>query len=363
MMQKIHASIDTSCRRVTRAGTTRYLEGLLRGLADLPKDKIHVSELEWPVDNLNYKQPERLLKTFFREFIWAPFLLPKAISASKPDIFHTPSAIFASPSKQYPHVCTLHDMALFRHPERFRPWQRIAGIHRSKKILHADHVIAISSFSAAEAMKFLGLPPSKISVVYHGCDFSGDSKEKVPASFAVPPEFFLFVGSLEPGKNLELLRQAWFASEASGKILPPLIVVGARWHGVAREGEWPSSWIEAGHLPDEELAYLYRRTLALLFPSKYEGFGFPPLEAMKLGAPVICAPVASIPEVVGDAALFTNLDANDFLKSIYSLLGSQSLRGELVSAGKKQAEKFSWKLCAEETYGVYQKALCSRATG
>jgi alpha-1,3-rhamnosyl/mannosyltransferase len=162
---------------------------------------------------------------------------------------------------------------------------------------------------------------------------------------------------LDPGKNLALLSDV-YRSAAERKIqLPPLLIVGARWVGVGNEGAPPEDWRYLGHQPDEVLLYLYRRALALVFPSKYEGFGLPVAEAMAAGCPVICSPVSSLPEVGGDAACFTEMRPDAYLKSMHRFCRDSTWRGELVNRGLEQSQKFSWKKCAAATLNVYRDVL------
>ncbi len=350
-------AIDTNSRHTTRAGTTRYLEGLLRGLKQISSSVLHVEEISWPIDNLSYKQPQRSLKTAYRELVWPWLVARPQIAKSKPDVFHSPTGFFVTPPDNVPHVVTLHDLAMLRHPERFRKWQRFSGPYRLRKLIDSNHIIAISKFTADEAVKLLGIPPRLLSIIHHGCDFSHDSSECAPRSFSVPSSFFLFVGSLEPGKNLNLLRECYLLAEKNALCLPPLVVVGARWYGVKHEGRWPVSWIQAGRISDSELVYLYRRAMALLFPSKYEGFGFPLLEAMTLGCPVVCSRLASLPEVSGEAALYSELSPMPFLDAMRFILANESYRSDLVAAGRERAAQFSWSKCASETVNIYKNVI------
>lgn len=348
-------AIDTNCRRVTRAGTTRYLDGLLHGFRETLPD-LEVQEIEWPVDNLDYRQPARALKTFYRELGWAPFIGAARVRDSGCDVFHSPAGFLIPPPGSIPHVATLHDLAILRHPERYRKWQRLCGRARLEKTCSAQYLIGISEFTISEAVSLLGIPSSRFVRIFHGCDFNVDSPESPPSAFAAPDEFLLFVGSLEPGKNLALLREVYVLAGERGNVLPPLVVVGARWEGVGHEGVWPESWIAAGRLPDNQLVYLYRRALAHVFPSSYEGFGFPPLEAMTLGCPVICSRVASLPEVTREAALYAELTPESYLNSILRLLSEDGLRDDLIRRGSDQAQRFSWGKCAKETLEVYKLA-------
>jgi alpha-1,3-rhamnosyl/mannosyltransferase len=258
-------------------------------------------------------------------------------------------------------VVTLHDLAILRNPTRFRRWQRWAENRRLRRLHDVDQVICISRFTADEAIALLGLAPQRLQVIYNGGDFrpqEGPVPEEQP-SFPVPSDFFLFVGSLEPGKNLNLLKDAYRLAEKEKKSLPPLLIVGARWAGVGTEGAPPQGWQYLGRQPDGVLVHLYRRAIALLFPSKYEGFGLPVVEAMALGCPVICSPVASLPEVGGKAALWSELTPECYLKQMCEILRNESLRTFLVAAGHEQAAQFTWNRCAQATVEVYRH-VCRR---
>ncbi|MBL9216101.1 MAG: glycosyltransferase family 4 protein [Opitutaceae bacterium] len=196
-------------------------------------------------------------------------------------------------------------------------------------------------------MALLGLPAAKLEVVHLAATLA-DREEAV---LGLPDEFCLFVGSLEPGKNLAFLRTLWLSA---GPALPPLVIVGARWPGVAREGAPPPGWIYLGHRSDAVLRWLYGRATALLFPSLYEGFGLPPLEAMAAGCPVICSPRASLPEVVGDAAPLVELETGPWRAAL------DAVRRDAAGwrqRGRERAALFSWERCARETVAVYRTAL------
>ncbi|HVR36794.1 MAG TPA: glycosyltransferase family 1 protein, partial [Methylomirabilota bacterium] len=312
----------------------------------------------WAIENFGYRQPQRWLKTAYRELVWAPVLAGRQLLRHRVDLYHSTGGPLFIPPVGIRYVATLHDLAGARHPERFRRWHRLTSGRRYARIQRAERVICISRFTADEAMALLGIPSSRIEVVHNGCDFSVNA-ERVPEavpSFAVPAEFFLFVGSLEPGKNLALLKAAYELAEARGVTLPPLFIVGARWEGVAGEGKPPQGWHYLGRQPDEVLVYLYRRALALVFPSKYEGFGLPVVEAMAFGCPVICSRVASLPEVAGKAALFADLEPAAYLKAMREMC-DVSRREEYRLQGLARAGEFTWEACARGTVAVYEGVM------
>ncbi len=350
----MRAVIDTNPLHVTQAGVSRYVRGLLAGLGEIPPAQCHWSPLAWEVDNFAYAQPQRALKTAYRELIWANFIAPSAIRDARAEVVHTTSTFGLNVPARVHHVATLYDLALLRHPERFRRWQLHSGRRGLRSLARVERVITISQFTADEAMALLGLPARQLQPILLGWSGVTESNHPVRLPEEIPAEFFLFVGSLEPGKNLALLREVWALAERAGRRLPPLVVAGARWVGVPGEGAPPQDWHYLGHVPDELLAALYRRAIALVFPSKYEGFGLPLLEAMGRGCPVLCSRVASLPEVGGDAAWWCELNAASYLAALRECATNGEARQRCVTAGRAQAARFSWSKCAQETVAVYR---------
>ena len=350
-------AIDTSGCYTTQAGVSRYIKGLIGGLKRIEHD-INFSECAWKVENFEYRQPQRLLKTLYRELCWAPLIAPRNLQRQKIDLLHSTSGVLVVPKEKINHVVTIHDLAVLRQWDRFRPWHRNSWKYRLKFLKQADRIICISHFTADECMSLIDIPSSKIEVVHNGCDFVDESN--LPSEVEVENvsnEFFLFVGSLEPGKNLALLLETYRLASAQNVHLPPLFVVGARWEGLDHEGSPPKNWHYLGRITDNELVYLYRRATALVFPSKYEGFGLPVAEAMALKCPVICSRVASLPEVGGEAALYADLDPASYLNAMQKLLNNESLRNDLICAGVENVQQFSWPRCASDTLAVYKATL------
>jgi glycosyltransferase involved in cell wall biosynthesis len=352
----MRVAIDTSVLYTTQAGMARYIRGMIEGLRALNPADCEFLELGWPVENFAYQQPQRALKTVYREFLWAPWLAPAELRRRGADVLHSTNNYFVPPPRGVRNVITIPDVAFLRHPERFRRWQLWNGTRRLRKAAGGDLITCISRFSADEAIALLGLQASRVHVTYCGCEYIDKPPAERAPAFEVPPEFFLFVGSLEPGKNLALLRQVYELAARRGETLPPLMIVGARWVGTAEEGQPPAQWHYLGRQPDEVLVHLYRRARALLFPSKYEGFGLPVVEAMALDCPVICARIASLPEVGGDAACYVALEPEDYLKGVLRVLREPSYREDLVGRGRVQCRRFSLRRCAEDTLAVYRLA-------
>jgi glycosyltransferase involved in cell wall biosynthesis len=351
----VKIALDTNALYTTQAGTARYVRGLLKGVQRLPPGPDQLIECAWPVENFGFTQPTRAWRTFYRECIWARWIAPRLVRRSGAGLYHSTATILTQPPG-LKHVATLHDLAMVRDPSRFRPWHLRSAQRSLRKLRAMDRVICISRFTAHEAMELLGLPAAQLEVIHNGCDFHPD--EPAPTSerpdFPVPPEFFLFVGSLEPGKNLALLREVYQLSQQERLPLPPLLVVGAEVSGFDQPAPGDESLRYLGRLSDAVLVHLYQHALALVFPSKYEGFGLPIAEAMALGCPVICSPVASLPEVGGDAACYATPDPHAYLVAMRRMTSDGTFRVDLVQQGYEQARQFSWRRCAERVLQVYR---------
>jgi glycosyltransferase involved in cell wall biosynthesis len=360
----MRVALDVNGLYTGQAGVARYLRGLSRGLARIEHPGIAVEPIAWRVENYAYGQPARALKTFYREFVWAGAVAPRLLRRGGFDLLHCDSGLIPNTLFE-PQVVTLHDLAVFRYPGRFRTWQLRATRFRLRRIRNARRIICDSRFTADEARAVLGIPHERMEVVHLGVDAmdvpaeSGVSGAPATDPGPLPASFFLFVGSLEPGKNLALLRDAYQLAESKGVALPPLLIVGTRWRGVPREVPPPPAWgwRFLGRQPDAVLGALYGLAEALLFPSRYEGFGFPVLEAMRAGCPVICGHVASLPEVAGDAACYADLDPTAFLGAMARRLAGEPPRDEITARGRLQAARFTWERCASETVEVYRSAL------
>lgn len=350
-------ALDTSPLYVTRAGVARYVEGLMKGFTGVDQKGCQITPFAWEVENHDYQQPWRSLKTLYREVFWASTVAPGSLRNRGFELLHSTGVPIISVPRTIRHVVTLHDLAPVRHPERFRRWH-LASTRRGFELTRkADKVICISQFTADEGIGLLGLDPRRLEVIHQASEWCAHPPENPqPPTIGLPDDFFLFVGTLEPGKNLHLLREVYELAGQKGIQLPPLVVVGVRREGVQNEGGSPStrSWVYAGRVNDNELAWLYSRSRALVFPSKYEGFGIPLLEAMAMSCPVICSRVASLGEVGGDAVLYADLNPESYLDALGRLLESDSLRNDLIAGGLNQCGKFSWEKNASQVIDVYR---------
>ncbi|MGC1479942.1 MAG: glycosyltransferase family 1 protein [Chthoniobacterales bacterium] len=350
-------ALDTSPLYTTRAGVARYVRDLCRELNAIDSSVVDAIPIGWPVENFEYVQPKRAIKTAYRELIWSAIVAPREIDKLSPDLLHhTYARVIRNSKRSRPEVLTIHDVAILRDPYRFRRWHRTTGRRLLEQAKSADRIICISQFTADEVMSLLGIAASQIEVVHNGGSLDSPPSA-VSLPFTPPEEYFIFVGSLEPGKNLRLLQQAYLLAECSGIQLPPLLIVGVRWKGVKRENPLRNKWHYLGYQPDSQMFQLLAKAIALVFPTKYEGFGIPILEAQSIGTPVICSPIASLPEVAGRAAFYAEQTPESYLQAMVEMSRNTAHRTSLIEAGIANARRFTWSRCAEQTLAVYRDTL------
>jgi glycosyltransferase involved in cell wall biosynthesis len=325
----MRVAIDVSPLVQTRAGTARYLKGLLRELE-------RRDDLE--VNTKSFGRSDRA-STLARDAAWYPFVLGRE---SRADVLHCPT--YRGPlSSRRPLVVTVHDLAVLRHPEAFNRWTRTYSPRVVPRVLReARRVIAVSEFTRRELVDLLHVPDDRIRVVPNAVDaeFTSDGP-------AADGEYVLAVGTLEPRKNLSRLMDAARRADVE------LRVVGARgWGGVEVEGNGVR-WL--GEVSDAELARLYRGALCVAYPSFYEGFGIPVLEAMACGVPVVTTRGTAMEEVANGAAVL--VDADDSAAIAAGIERAASERDTLVARGLERARQFRWDGVADATVAVYREAV------
>jgi len=268
--------------------------------------------------------------------LWYTAVLPQKARRLQLDLLHCPT--FRGPlSTPVPLVVTVHDLAVLRHPETFNLWTRRYSRHCVPRVVRAARkVIAVSEFTRRELVELLVTPEEKISVIPNGV-----APVFTPHGPAAEGDYVLAVATLEPRKNLARVREA---TERAGI---ELRVVGERgWGGVQVDG-----WV--GRVSDEELAALYRGARCLVYPSLYEGFGLPVVEAMACGTPVVTSAGGATEEVAGEAAVLVDpLDPQAIAAGIET---AEARRGELGRLGLERAGEFGWERVARETLRVYRE--------
>ena len=352
-------AVETNALYTSRAGVARSVRSQLLGLERTQRKGDEVRTLAWERGNFGYRQPRRALRTLYRELLWARWPARRELAREEIDLHHATHGWLVRPPAGTRHVATLHDLAVLRYPERFRRWHRRSATARLRRLHEVDRVVCVSRFTADEAMRMLALPADRLEVVPNG-SWLADSPpgDRRPASLPAEVEasgFVVFVGTLEPGKNLELMAEVYARAADAGRRLPPLVVSGEPWAGVGGLADRPPDWHFLGYRDDAELVWLYRRARAQVFPTRYEGFGYPLLEGMALGCPTVASRVASLPELAGDGALMAPPEPEPFGEALRTLLRDDAARDDIVRAGREQARRFSCARMGEDLWRLYRE--------
>ncbi|MEJ2368974.1 MAG: glycosyltransferase family 1 protein [Acidobacteriota bacterium] len=263
-------------------------------------------------------------------------------------------------------IATIHDFSFRLHPE-WHPKERIEHFERhfQSSIERADVILTDSDYIRTEAVRFLDVPPERIRTVHAGCDplvFHPAPEfgvQRLAAKYHLERPYYLYVGTIEPRKNLAGLLRAWERFAAGQPQSVQLVVCG--WQGWGESGifkefdrlEKKGVLRYLGYVPYLELPLLYSGAEALVYPSYYEGFGLPVVEAMASGCPVICSDRASLPEVAGDAAIYVDPEEEDsVLQGLVRMQEEAGLRERCREAGLRRARKFTWQNTARSLLGL-----------
>jgi glycosyltransferase involved in cell wall biosynthesis len=374
----VHIAIDYTPAVRQRAGIGRYTRDLIAALAETDRENRYTlfcagdappegERNRWP-DNFTLRVsnlPARWLTVG-----WHRLKLPVPVErfAGDCDIFHSPDFTLP-PLRAAAGVVTVHDLSFLRLPQYADPGLA-AHLRRSvpEAVSRAARVLADSENTRKDLGELLDVPPEKVSVVTPGVGphfrpvRDSVRLNEVRARYNLPEWFILFVGTIEPRKNLARLISAFGALRRQTGLPHALVIVGGA--GWLNEGIYDQVGKEGldehvrfpGFVADADLPGLYTLADLLAFPSLYEGFGIPPLEAMACGTPVVASNRSSIPEAVGSAALLVDPeDVDGMADAMARVLGNASLRARLSDLGRAQAARFSWHAAAEklrEAYGL-----------
>jgi len=310
----------------------------------------------------HFRFPVKLVNQFWYKLSWPPL---DYFFRTDLDLTHSPTPLIL-PTKGKK-IVTVYDLFFLDFPHMTDRETRKNFVTRIKdSLLRAEGVVAISEFTRNQLLEKFGLDEKKVKVIYLGLDrefhtdISSEEKEQVRKKFSLPPSFILFVGALEPRKNLMSLIEALKIVHGKHKKIP-LVIVG-------REGLDCKNleqkidqlelraWVKmTGYLPDEEVKALYRLASVFAFPSLCEGFGLPLLESMASGLPVAASERSAMPEIAQDAALyFRPEEPEDMADKLILALQDEELRKTLREKGKKRALDFDWHTTAAETLSFYE---------
>lgn len=354
-----------------RTGTETYLYHLVKNLALLPPNgetySIYLNqtaEVEGIEGRPNFES--RRLPFSKRAFRYGVFY-PLESWQKRFDVLHVQFTL--PPSLRSRSVVTVHDLCYEHFPQFFRP-----SVRALMKTLvpwscrRADHVITVSESSKRDLVELYGIQPSRITVTYPGAGSQfrpmdrDEARTIIRTTYGVGDDFIVYVGNLEPRKNLRRLLDAFFLLKEQNKITHKLLIVGqASWLAkdiiaAAGRGNLSKEVVFTGYVPAEDLPRFYSAATAMVYPSLFEGFGLPVVEAMACGTPVITSFGSSLEEIAGDAALLVDPYSTSAIASaIEKVANDPHLQRSLREAGLKRSGMFSFRRMAEQTCQVYHR--------
>lgn len=359
-----------------QAGVSRYIEALAHYLPGVaPEDELVLftgparppdarfhDRIEWHRSRLPTANP-------VARIFWEQALAPVVVRRSGVDLMHFPVNVVSMIST-VPQVVTVHDLAFHHFPEQYPPMkQRYLRLMTRLAVRRATRVIAVSEATRQDVIRMHGCNPERVITVPNGVV---DEMRPLPDAevaafrreFDLPQEFILFLGTLQPRKNLERLLKAYAAIATETDW--PLVIAGAvGWHyeeifqrveqlGLAQRVRF------MGHVAGEDLPRWYNAATLFVYPSLYEGFGLPVLEAMACGTPVMASNTSALPEVVGDCGVLVDpLDEAAMATSMLTLVRDANLRQQLGQRARERAKSFTWRKTTERTLAVYRDVLQS----
>ena len=374
--------LDISAAAHGHAGLGRYAENLARSLLHRDPERFVLfynrtssSHLPPGLDGI----PERTVPAGYKPWrmaVWLGQLAHIGFDRLLPgaELFHATEHLLM-PLRHIPCVLTIHDLVFRLFPHYHKPLN-YAFLNLAMPLFahRANHLIAVSHFTKQDLTRLYGVDPAKITVIHeaadpHFCPQPMEEIIRVRRKYHLPEHFILGVGTLEPRKNYQRLVQAFAQLRqtcgAGDRKLNTgewrLVIAGGKgWLYQPFLRQLEESGLEhevilLGRVPDEDLPALYSAATLFVFPSLYEGFGLPPLEAMACGTAVLCSRAASLPEVGGEAAgYFDPISVEEIAHAMYEVLVDKALQKEMRERGLRQANRFSWERTAKETMAVYR---------
>lgn len=359
--------IGISARSLAYAsgGPTEYLIGLLDALFKLDKKNEYV--LFYPSKTFfgRYPKGKEVSLNADNRLVFDWLKLPAALKKHKIDLAFFPSSNMP-PRVPCKAVVAMLDLGYFF--EEFRMYRASETLYMRPMIRYtarrADRLVAISEYTRDDVIRRLGVSPDRITAIPLAADpiyktaISDEAVEAFRKRRGLARDFFLYAGNISPRKNLKTLLAAF--GLAKDELAANLVITGGRawdedFDRLLRENGLTGRVMRLGHIEKKEMPLLYRSALALVFPSLFEGFGLPVLEAQACGTPVICANATSLPEAAGDGALLIDPKSPDSIRdALLSLAKEPQLRARFIEKGRANEARFSWKLTARRTLDVFK---------
>lgn len=316
---------------------------------------------------VKYNYPNKVLNYWYFKFLNSP-QIDKELGV---EAFFMPHINFIGLSLGAKSLITVHDLSFLRYPEFFswrkNFWHRMINV--PKMVKRFSQVVAVSENTKRDIVELCGVSPDRVRVIYSGSGaeyrkLGNDQSAKlaeVKNKYSLPDKFILYLGTVEPRKNIEGIIRAYGETRNKDRKLASvkLVIAGGRgWKSNNIYKEWERSEFKddikfLDYVDGEDKVYLYNLAEVFVYPSFYEGFGFPPLEAMASGLPVVASSVSSLPEVVGGAGLMVDpYNVNDIARVLIEILTNKNLKDKLIGRGLEQAKKFSWRRTADEYLNI-----------
>lgn len=370
---------DISAQSLLRSGVGQYQFNLLQALLKLDKENFYnlygfnfrnrkrFNRIHFPSDN--YKMhilpiPQRLITAWW---LMADFPSLERVVGDC-DIYQV-SEICIPPVRYARTVAFIHDLTTILYPQHHVKSNIFLHSRRFKNIHKVDAVLTNSEYTKRDIVNYLKVRPDKVFVTYLGASerfkpMQTSEIEEALKIFNLKTPYILFTGTLEPRKNIKTLIRAFNSLKSKYSIPHRLVITGQRgwlYHDALKEidsSPFRAHITELGYISDNDLPAIMNGADVFAYPSFYEGFGLPVLEAMKCGTPVITSNVSSLPEVGGDACVYVSPeDPDELAKRIFEVISDKILRKSLSEKGTARANMFSWEKCAEETLRVYKEVL------
>jgi len=369
-------SITIDIRKIFDSGIGTFIQNILPVIISNKADftfhllcyKNELSQLEW-VNARNVNLIECSSKQYsIKEQFEIPLKIPKGTDIFWAPHFNVPLLPLGAKKK----IVTIHDVF---HLAFWKDLNIAQKIYSKLIINHAvknfDEIVTVSEFSKNEIIKYTKVNESKIKTVYNGINFDKYSLancDNKNCSIRLPEKYILYVGNVKPHKNIGGLIMAFMSIEPEFIKEYKLLIVGKKegfivndekiQNAIKNDGLLNEKIKFTGKVSEDELVKIYKNADMLVFPSFYEGFGLPPLEAMAAGCPVICSNAASLPEVCVEAAMYCNpYDHIDIAEKIRKLILNNDIRKKLIEKGKIRAKHFSWNDCAKKYTDIFEKLI------
>ncbi len=370
----MRVGIDAHALGSQLGGNETYIRNVIRALSEIDPDgdyTLFLSPHASPESDA-ITGTERMRRVVVRPhnpLVRIPLTFPLALARERIDVVHV--QYVAPPVCPARIVVSVHDIAYERYPQFFTA----SEVTRMRALVpltvrRAAAILTLSDYSKRDIVRRYGAPPEKVTVTHLAADpmfqpiHDAGRLAAVRERYGTGEEFILSVGNLQPRKNIKTLIDAYVRLRRAGATRHKLVLVGKRaWRhddifAAARDSGYADELVFTDYVPDADLVALYNAAALFVYPSIFEGFGLPPLEAMACGTPVVCSNTSSFPEVVGDAALtVAPLDVDGLTEAVSRALRDAALRARLSAQGPRRAALFSWERTARITLTTYRSAM------